>query len=53
MNYIIIALLIVFSVNPLSYAKFNWGKKQYFQSIGVVFMTMVMVGLPIYVMLSR
>jgi hypothetical protein len=52
-TYVLIALLILLSLYPLSYAKYNWGKKQYLQSIGMLFIVMVMLGLPIYVLFTR
>jgi hypothetical protein len=48
-----IGLLILLSLYPLSYAKYNWGKKQYLQAIGMVFIVMVMLALPVYVLLTR
>ena len=53
MMYIIILLLILCSIKPLNYAKYNWVNKQYLQSVGVVLIVAVAVGLPVYVMLSR
>ena len=53
MTYVLIVLLILLSLHPLSYAKYNWGKKQYLQSIGMAFIVMVMLALPIYVLLTR
>lgn len=51
--YIIIALLILLSIKPLSFAKFNWRKKQYLGAIGMILIVLLMMGLPIYVLLTR
>ncbi len=46
MKYIIILLLIIFSVHPLSYAKYSWCNNNKFGAAGVVFLTLLYVALP-------
>lgn len=49
MRYLLLAALIAASIYPVSYARFNWRKKQYFQSVGVYFMVAAMLVLSVFV----
>lgn len=49
MRYLLLPALILASIYPVSYARFNWRKKQYLQSIGVYFMVVAMLLLSVFV----
>lgn len=47
MNILVIIFLIIMAIYPLNFAKYNWKKKQYIQSLGVLLIIVVMLVLPI------
>jgi hypothetical protein len=51
MTVIEIAIALLLSIYPLSYAKCNWKKNQRFQAAGMVFAVLVMLALASYVIL--
>ncbi|KPU44804.1 hypothetical protein OXPF_18900 [Oxobacter pfennigii] len=53
MIYIVIPILLIISINPLSYAKYNWDKKNKFAAFGCVLLTVIMFILPLYVIITR
>jgi hypothetical protein len=53
MTFIILALLALLSLRPLSFAKYNWNKKQYLQAVGMVLIVAAMIAFPVYVLVSR
>ncbi len=50
MTFIILVLLGLLSVRPLSFAKYNWNKKQYLQAAGMLLITLAMFAFPLYVL---
>ena len=53
MNYLVIVLLLMASVYPFTYVKYVWSKKNYIGALGMVFITLVSVLFPAYVLLVR
>ena len=50
MTFIDIAIVLLLSLYPLSYAKYNWRKKQRFQAVGMVLAVIAMLALAVYVL---
>lgn len=53
MTIINIAIVLLLSIYPLSYAKHNWKKKQRFQGAGMVLAVLVMFALAAYIMFFK
>jgi hypothetical protein len=50
MNYFLVLILILIAIRPLSYAKYNWDRKNRFQAFGVVLLVLLSVVLPIMIL---
>jgi hypothetical protein len=48
-----IIFLLLASVYPFSYARYNAGKKNYFGAVGMVFLALVAIGFPALLILTR
>lgn len=46
MKYIVILFLLIMSIHPFSYAKYNWDKKNKLGAIGVILLAMAAVVVP-------
>jgi hypothetical protein len=53
MKFFIIPLLLLVSVYPLSYVKYVWSKKNYIGAVGMVFLTLMSIAFPAYLMFKR
>ena len=53
MKYITIVLLLIASVYPVSYAKYNFMKKNYLGAFGMIFLTLAAVAFPVYLLFTR
>jgi hypothetical protein len=53
MNFIIILILLVLSLHPLSYAKFNWSKKNKLGAVGSIFIAIAAVIFPAVLLFLR
>jgi len=53
MRYIIMLFLIIISIYPLSYAKYNWDRKNKLVAIGTIILTMAAIAVPSILLLFR
>ena len=53
MRYTVILFLIVLSIYPLSYAKYNWNKENKLGAIGVILLVIAAVVFPSMILLLR
>lgn len=53
MNILVIIFLIIMAIYPLNYVKYNWKKKQYLQSLGMLLVIAVILILPVFILFSR
>lgn len=53
MKYIIILFLLIMSIHPLSYAKYNWGKKNKLGAIGAILLAIAAVVFPSVLLILR
>ncbi|MCX7746511.1 MAG: hypothetical protein N2645_06435 [Clostridia bacterium] len=53
MKYIAILFLLTVSVHPLSYAKYNWGKKNKLAAVGSILLAIAAVIFPSVLLLLR
>lgn len=53
MKYIVILLLVVVAIHPLSYAKYNWGKKNKIGAIGSILLALAAVIIPAVLLILR
>ncbi|HPM00037.1 MAG TPA: hypothetical protein PLS45_09150 [Bacillota bacterium] len=53
MTYIVILFLIILSIYPLSYAKYNWDRKNKLGAIGTIILAMAAIAVPSILLLFR
>lgn len=53
MKFFVLVLVLVISVYPLSYVRYVWSKKNYLGAVGMVFLTLMSVGVPAYLLFIR
>ena len=53
MKYFVILLLLLLSINPISYAKYNWNKKNRLGAVGCILLVVLSVALPSILILAR
>lgn len=53
MKYLFIFLLLLTAVNPLSYAKYNWSRKNKLGAIGVILLALAAVIIPSVLLFLR
>ncbi len=46
MKYVVMVFILISSLYSLSYAKYNWKKKNRMAAVGVIFVAMVSIILP-------
>jgi len=53
MSYFAILILLIASIHPLSYAKFNWDQKNKLAALGAVFLAVCEVAFPTVFIILR
>ncbi|EGD49583.1 hypothetical protein Cpap_4021 [Ruminiclostridium papyrosolvens DSM 2782] len=53
MRYIVIVFLLLVAIYLMSFAKYNWSKKNRTATIGVVLLMLVSIALPLVVMFAN
>lgn len=53
MKYIIILFLIILSIYPFSYARFNWNKENKLGAVGIVLIAIAAIIVPSMLLLFR
>lgn len=53
MNYIVILFLLIMAIYPLSYAKYNWKKKNKLGAVGMVLLVLASIVLPAFLLFIR
>lgn len=53
MKYILLFFLLILSIYPLSYAKYNWDKKNKSGAVGCVFLAVAAVVMPSVILWVR
>ncbi|OPZ91518.1 MAG: hypothetical protein BWY74_01948 [Firmicutes bacterium ADurb.Bin419] len=53
MKLIIILFLLIISIQPISYAKYNWSRNNKLGAVGTIFITLVGVVYPVVLLFSR
>jgi len=53
MTYIVILFLIILSIYPLSYAKYNWDRENKLGAIGTIILAMAAITVPSILLLFR
>jgi len=53
MKYLEIFFLLIISIKPFSYAKYNWNKKNKWGAIGLILLGILVVVYPSFLILAR
>lgn len=53
MKYLVIPLLLILSIYPLSFAGYNWRKKNKFGAFGMLLLVLAQIVLPGVLLLTR
>jgi hypothetical protein len=53
MKILVIVILLISAVYPLSYVKYVWSKKNYIGALGMIFLTLMSIAFPAYIMFKR
>jgi hypothetical protein len=53
MKYLIIIVLLIISIQPLSYAKYNWGKRNWLGAVGAILIALAAVVFPSAMLILR
>lgn len=53
MKYIVIPILLIVSIYPFSYARYNWNKKNKLGAVGSVLLAILVIVYPAVILFTR